>query len=197
MIILTAAAVFAFETLIIPGMNKWGVTPDELKEEYPIDELLPKARTETIMAITVEAPPKTVYPWVKQLATEGVLNFKVNLLDLIRNQPAKMILTDIPELKVGDRFIVGDIVQSKDNQGLTIELYRQNFPWNKFDKIYAGYYIRKGDNHTTRVIVKIKADYNGGMAWFSAKYLIEIVDFLVSRYQLYTVKTLAEKPAAS
>ena len=194
MFLLTAAAVFAFEAVIVPGLNTWGATKDELKEEYPIDEFLPNANTITIRALTIEAQPKVVYPWVKQMATEGVLNFKVNLLDLIRNQPAKLVLQDLPEFNVGDRFLVGDIIQSKDNQGLTIELYRQNFPWNKFDRIYAGYYIHKGEDHTTRVVIKIKAEYSGGIAWFSAKYLIEIVDFLVSRYQLYTLKSLAEKP---
>jgi len=193
--LLLAAAVFAFETVIVPGLNRWGATKDELNEEYPIDKLLPKARTVAVRAMTIEAPPKIVYPWVRQLATEGMLNFNVNLVDLIRNKPAQMVLQDLPQINVGDRFLVGNIVQAKNNQSLTLELFRQSFPWNKFVSIYAGFYLEKGEHNSTRVIYKIKADYSGFMAWFSAKYLIEVVDFAVTRYQLYTVKSLAENAA--
>jgi hypothetical protein len=188
-LLLLAAAVVIFEYSFVPSWNKWGVTKDEYEQEYPVDKLLPKARTVCIRAITVDAPVKEVYPLVQKLATEGILNFNVNLIDLIRNKPAKMVIGELPTINVGDRYLIGNIVQAKNNQSLTLELLRQSFPWNKFKSIYAGYYLEKGDHNSTRVVYKIKADYEGFMAWFSAKYLIEVVDFLVCRYQLYTLQS--------
>jgi hypothetical protein len=187
-LILLVAAILVFEYSFVPGWNKWGVTKDEFTEEYPVDEFLPQAKTVCIRGISIDAPVKDVYPLVQKLATEGILNFNVNLLDLIRNKPAKMVIGELPTINVGDRYLIGNIVQAKDNKSLTLELFKENFPWNKFKNIYAGYYLEKGDHNSTRVIYKIKADYDGTIAWFSAKYLIEVVDFLVCRYQLYTLK---------
>lgn len=187
-LLLLGAAVLFFEYSFVPGWSKWGVTKDELGEKYAVDEFLPQAKTVCIRAITIDAPIKEVYPLVQKLATEGILNFNVNLLDLIRNKPAKMAIGELPTINVGDRYLIGNIVQAKENKSLTLELFRGSFPWNKFKNIYAGYYLEKGDHNSTRVIYKIKADYDGFIAWFSAKYLIEVVDFLVCRYQLYTLQ---------
>jgi hypothetical protein len=187
-VLLLIAAVLVFEYSFVPSWNKWGVTKEEYTEKYPVDEFLPQAKTVCIRGISIDAPIKEVYPLVQKLATEGILNFNVNLLDLIRNKPAKMVIGELPTINVGDRYLIGNIVQAKENKSLTLELFKGNFPWNKFKNIYAGYYLEKGDHNSTRVIYKIKADYEGTIAWFSAKYLIEVVDFLVCRYQLYTLK---------
>ncbi len=185
-----------YQIAIVPRLNSWETYDKELKSDYPIDKFLPEARTIAYRAITIEAPVGEVYPWIKQLATEGVLTFDIDVLDLIRNQPAKFALKDLKPFSVGDRFLIGEIVQSKNNKSLTLELNRQRFPWNKFNKIYAGYYLRSEGKNKTRIIMKIKADYDGFLAWFSAKYLIELGDYWVSRYQLNTIKRLVEESSA-
>ncbi|NLI16816.1 MAG: hypothetical protein GX409_11080 [candidate division Zixibacteria bacterium] len=187
-LILLIGALLFFEYSIVPKWNRWGATKDELEEKYAVDDFLPQAKTICIRAITIDAPVKEVYPLVQKLTTEGILNFNVNLLDLIRNKPAKIAIGELPTINVGDRYLIGNIVQVKENKSLTMELFRGSFPWNKFKSIYAGYYLEKGNHNSTRVIYKIKADYDGAIAWFSAKYLIEVVDFLVCRYQLYALR---------
>ncbi len=192
-LIIVAVFLLLFESFIIPKWNTWNAEKEDIEREYPIDKIMPQAKTTVIRAIRIDAHPKKVYPFVQKLATEGILSFKVNLLDLIRNHPATMIIQDLPEIEVGDRFLAGDVVQAKDNQGITIELYRQSFPFNRFNRICAGYYLGKGDKNSTLLLLKIKADYSGFIPWFSAKYLIEVADYFVSRYQLNRVKVLAEK----
>jgi hypothetical protein len=193
MVLVLAGAVYQFA--LVPKLISWHVSENEAKYDYPVDEFLPKARTVTLRAFTVDAPITKVYPWIKQVATGGVLNFDVNFLDLIRNKPAQLVLQDLPTFSIGDRFLIGNVVQSKDNQSLTLELNRDRFPWSKFDKIYVGYYLHKDGSNKTRIIIKIKADYNGFLAWFSSKYLLELGDFWVSRYHIHTVKSIIEGAA--
>lgn len=195
-LIFLAVALAVFESLVIPGWNTWNADKEDIEREYPVDKLVPGAKTTVIRVINIDAPPKIVYPFVQKLATEGILSFKVNLFDLIRNHPAKMMIQDLPEVEVGDRFLAGDVVQAKDNQGITIELYKQRFPYNKFNKICAGYYLHKAKGNSTKLLVKIRADYTGFVPWFSAKYLVEVADFFVTRYQLNRVKILAEQAVA-
>jgi len=195
-IVVLALGLGFYQMTIVPALNSWGASAEEMEKKYPVDDFLPTARTVAYRAITVAAPPSEVYPWIKQLATEGVMTFNVDLIDLVRNKPAKFMLKDIPQVSVGDRYFIGEIVQSKENQSVTLQLNRGRFPWSKFENIYVGYYLRSEGKNQTRVIMKIKADYAGFIAWFSAKYLIELGDFWVSRYQLTTIGRQFDDSAA-
>ncbi|OQX92444.1 MAG: hypothetical protein B6D58_02980 [candidate division Zixibacteria bacterium 4484_95] len=200
--IMLAIILFAlvYQAIIVPGLNHWGTTKNELEKQYPIDKFLPQSKTVAYRAVTIDAPVNRVYPLIEQLATEGLLNFNVNIFDLLKNEPAMFIFkktesfNGLSNINVGDRFLVGEIVQAERNRSLTLKLDQRRFPWNKFNNIYAGYYLDKQGKNKTRVVMKIKADYEGYFAWFSAKYLIELGDYWVSRYQLNTVKMMAEAP---
>ena len=183
----------AYQYMLVPQYSREGANDREISRHYPVDKFLPKAETVTIRAFTVKAPVHKVYPWIKQLATEGVLNFNFSVLDIIRNRPAEFILKDIPSINIGDRFLIGKVVQNEPNKGLTIELNRSRFPWNKFKGIYTGYYVFPKKGGETRVVIKTKADYHNFWAWFSAKYLIEFCDYWVSQYHLNTIKIILEK----
>lgn len=182
----------AYQFVFVPKITNWGAASNEITADYPIDKFLPEARTITIKSFTVDAPVAEVYPWIKQLASEGVINLNFSILDIIRNKPAKLILKNLPSINIGDRLLIGEIVQSEINRGITIELNRQRFPWSKFDKIYTGYYIFEDNRNKTRVVIKTKANYQSFIAWFSSKYLIEFGDFWVSRYHLNTIKIIIE-----
>ncbi len=193
-VIVLALGLGFYQVAIVPVFNYWGTTKSEITDQYPIDEFLSDGKTVAYRAITINAPIGEVYPLIKRLSTSGVLNFKVNVIDMIKNEPAKFVLKDIPtNVKIGDRFLIGEVVQSVPNRSLTLELDRNRFPWSKFEKIYAGYYLTPVDGNKTRIVMKIKANYSGFLAWISAKYLIELGDYWVSSYQLSSIKSLAEQ----
>src|ERR1035441_3948620 len=45
----------------------WGATPVEMAERLPGDTLLPDASSACTRAITVNAPPERVWPWIAQI----------------------------------------------------------------------------------------------------------------------------------
>jgi hypothetical protein len=42
----------------------WGARPDEVSRKLPGDELLPGAGTVATRAVTIDAPPAAVWPWL-------------------------------------------------------------------------------------------------------------------------------------
>lgn len=60
-------AVAAYVELIRPRLLRWGATGDELSREMPGDELLPEPKVTATRAITIDAPPAEVWPWVVQV----------------------------------------------------------------------------------------------------------------------------------
>lgn len=58
--------------LLTPWMDRWGATDDEISATYPGDELVPQPASFVNRAITINAAPEYIYPWIVQLdATKG------------------------------------------------------------------------------------------------------------------------------
>ena len=65
-----AAVLVLFSTYafgVRPRLVRWGATDQEVKRPYPGADLIPGARRGTTMAVTLEAPPSAVWPWLVQM----------------------------------------------------------------------------------------------------------------------------------
>jgi hypothetical protein len=56
--------------LLRPWMDRWGASPAELAAALPGDNLVPAPATGYTRAITIEAPPQAVFPWLLQLGAD-------------------------------------------------------------------------------------------------------------------------------
>jgi hypothetical protein len=50
-----------------PRVSQWGATDDEVREHLPGDKLIAAASYVTTRAVTIEAPPAAVFPWLVQI----------------------------------------------------------------------------------------------------------------------------------
>lgn len=57
----------AFAKRVRPWYSHWGATDAELMREMPLDERVPHPRLNTTRAITIEAPPEAIWPWLVQM----------------------------------------------------------------------------------------------------------------------------------
>jgi hypothetical protein len=53
-----------------PLMLHWGATCEELQKSLPGDELVPDPAVQTTRAVTIDAPPAAVWPWLAQLGQD-------------------------------------------------------------------------------------------------------------------------------
>jgi hypothetical protein len=93
-----------------PRLLNWGATPAEVRRYLPGDALLPDADGVSTMAITIDAPPEAVWPWLRQLGQErgGFYSYTwaENLVGLgIRN--ADEIVPEYQNLAVGETVRLG------------------------------------------------------------------------------------------
>lgn len=89
----------------VPWMNRWGATDAELTASLPGDELVPMTSAITNRAVTVNATPEQIYPWIVQLGVDrgGMYSvlFVENLMGLhVAN--AETIHPEWQNLAVGD-----------------------------------------------------------------------------------------------
>jgi len=101
----SAAAVAAYVTAIRPWHLRWGATDDEVDLPLPGDHFVPNAKLKATHAITINASPKEIWPWLVQIG-QGRGGFYS--YDWIENsmgldiQTTKKILPEFQDLKVGD-----------------------------------------------------------------------------------------------
>ncbi|MBE2237209.1 MAG: hypothetical protein IAE81_05435 [Caldilineaceae bacterium] len=67
--IFTCLALLAVVVIVLltPWMDRYGATDAELAAIYPGDELVPHPASFVNRAITIEAGPEAIYPWLVQL----------------------------------------------------------------------------------------------------------------------------------
>jgi hypothetical protein len=63
----TAAAVAAYQFAFQPWHQTWGATAEEVEKALPGDGLVPNPSYTTTRAITIDAPPAAVWPWLAQM----------------------------------------------------------------------------------------------------------------------------------
>lgn len=55
---------------IWPWISRWGATNNEVEQTLPGDELIPDPAFVTTKAVTVNAPPEAIWPWLMQLGVD-------------------------------------------------------------------------------------------------------------------------------
>ncbi len=96
--------------MLTPWMDRWGATDEEIAASFPGDELLLEPASFINRAVTVNALPEEIYPWIVQLgADKGGMYSYTSLETYLLNCPlvnADRIHEEWQDLKVGDEMKV-------------------------------------------------------------------------------------------
>jgi hypothetical protein len=106
-----ALAAIAYRVLLRRRILTWGATPSEAAAWLPGDELLEDAAGVATRAITIDAPPSAVWPWLAQMgpAPRGgayTYDWIENLLGLDMHS-ADEVLPEFQHPEVGDELGYG------------------------------------------------------------------------------------------
>ena len=106
----TGTGVMAYTLFFRRRCLTWGATAEEVSGKLPGDELLPDADIVSTRAVTIDAPPGAVWPWLVQMGSGrgGAYTYDwiENLLGLNMHS-AKQILPQFQDLKRGDELPLG------------------------------------------------------------------------------------------
>jgi hypothetical protein len=183
---------------LMPWMDRWGATSDEINATYPGDELVPAPRYVYSRVVTVKAAPEEIYPWLVQMGAErgGMYTyswFETNILrcELIN---ADRIHEEWQGLKVGDRVKMcpGDWgppayeVALLDLDHAVVLGHQENGQWSD---VWQFILVPQMDG-TTRLIARGR-DTKTGTIWD----LIRPGQFIMERGMLLGIKERAEGTA--
>jgi hypothetical protein len=180
---------------LLPWMDRWGATEEEIGASFPGDELVPSPRVFYNRAITINASPEEIYPWIVQLGAErgGMYSyswFETNILqcELIN---AARIHVEWQDLKVGDKVKMCpgqagppayEVALIEPNRALVLGHYEDG----QWLDVWQFILVPQTDG-TTRLLLRSR-DIKTGFIWD----VIRPGEFIMSRGMLLGIQERAE-----
>lgn len=94
----------AYTLVLRPRLLRWGATEQEVGAPYPGADLVPDGERGATMAVTIEAPPSRVWPWLVQMGCDRAGWYSWDRLDNGGVPSADRIHPEWQAISVGDRL---------------------------------------------------------------------------------------------
>jgi hypothetical protein len=172
----------------------WGATPAEIAAALPGDALLPRAQYRSTRAITIDAPPEAVWPWLVQAGCLRAGFYSNDLLDNLGHPSATTIQPELQDLNAGNWVPMSPAATPTDRTAFTVHSFDENawLLWTKPDSTWAWLLTPAGGG--TRLVTRIRAvyDWRRPLTALFGVVLLEFGDFAMLRRMLRGIKNRAE-----
>jgi hypothetical protein len=189
-----AGLLAVYAKLVRPRAMRWGATEEEAARPLPGDEVVARADYVATRAITIDAPPQDVWPWLVQIGSGRAGWYTYDRLDNAGMPSATEIIAELQRLKVGDLI---PMVAGKDIGVRVKELEPDHrMLWWDEKGEYSWEWVLEPVDGRTRLIQRLRVTRH---PW-TPKMLYELVaangDVVMQRKLLRGVKQRAERLAA-
>jgi len=173
----------------------WGARPDEVQRRLPGDDLLEAADVVATRAITIEAPPSAIWPWLIQMGPGrgGVYTYDwiENLFGLDMHS-ADEIVPEWQSMEVGFTW------RNPQGQGMRAEIVdpERAIVMRAEDGKWVWAFVIEPEGKVTRFISRNRFVLTGGpVARSIGIYLMEPGSLVMERKMLLGIKSRAERLA--
>jgi hypothetical protein len=179
--------------------SRWGTTPEELARVMPGDTLIAKPTQTATQAVTVNAPPGDIWPWLAQMGHQRGGLYSYDWLDrlfgFLDRPSASRILPEFQQLAVGDKIFLGreELIVSvlEPPRELVLSYQARGMEWVWQFGLYPL------DDQRTRLVSRgTERIPNTAVAWLGMR-IMEPAAFVMTRRMLLGVKQRAEALRAS
>lgn len=203
-----AAATAVYALWLRPRLGRWGATDAELMRSLPGDEIVPDAKYVSTRAVTIDAGPADVWPWLVQMGQGrgGLYSYDwlENLLGL-EIHSADAIVPALQTLHVGDKI---RLMPPSDEIDLALEVAMLEphhalvlrTPGDPATNMQAGFpyaswaFVLEAQGGVTRLIARWRADYRPDFVSTLTNHIgLEPVHFVMERKMLLGIKERAER----
>jgi hypothetical protein len=190
-----AGLLAAYAKLVRPRALRWGATEEEAARPLPGDHVVAKADYVATRAITIDAPPREVWPWLVQIGSGRAGWYTYDRIDNAGVASATEVMPELQRLRVGDLI---PMVAGKDIGVRVKELepQRRMLWWDEQGEYSWEWVLEPIGQHTTRLLNRLRVTRHP-WTW---KALYELVaangDVVMQRKLLRGIKQRAERLAA-
>lgn len=187
---------------IRPWFLRWGATSAELKQSLPGDEIVDRPMSGCTRAITINAPPEKVWPWIAQIGQGRAGFYSYTWLEnLIGCQivNADRIHPEWQDPKPGDVVRMHPkappIPVSFVHPGYALVLGAQSGPATPgFPSISWAFIVESAGAGRTRLLLRTRSSFQPTAGqYLTNKYILEPIQFIMERRMMLGIKERAER----
>ncbi len=190
---LLAAASWAYLLFLRRWHSRWGTTDAERERRMPADELVPRPHLVATRALTIEAPPEAVWPWLVQMGYQRGGWYSYDWLDNFGVPSARRIIPELQNLKVGDKLAPttgGFVVAALEPPHSMVLVSRTAkgrimMSWS--------FLLEPLEGRRSRFIERIRGVYAFNLTGLLLYLAVEPADFVMMRKQMLNLKRRAEQ----
>jgi len=189
--LLIALIGFAAGSGLLRWGMRWGSTPAERDRTMPGDDYLddgPPDRVAMTRAISIDASPDQVWPWIAQLG-RGAGWYSVDWLDNGRKTSARHVVSWIPEPALGDATAIGYL--RNIDPGRSLAWWVNGVPFAGAPARLVSSFIVEREGEGTRLVSRMSADASGFTAPL-ALLVFRVIDSIMARQQLLGIRRRAD-----
>lgn len=194
---LVGAGLATYFSCFRPWQLRWGATDQEAGRPMPGDEIVSRPTFNATRAVTINAPPDRIWPWLVQIGFGRAGWYSYDLLDNLGRHSSEHILADYQDLQPGDLVPLGP-----GEQGMRVKDFSPGEwmvwwdPEGQASTWVWGLY--PVTDTQTRLITRVRNDYLASPSnLLFGLLLIEPADFPMMRKCLLGIKRRAESGVVS
>lgn len=183
---------------IRPRQMHWGATPEEVARTLPHDDLVPNPTWNSTRAVTVDATPEQIWPWLVQVGWGRAGYYGYDWVDNGGKPSAWEIMPEHQHLEVGTKFPMSPFtaMYCRDFEEPRWMLLRMGNDDGTGDIGSFLYYLDPIDDRHTRLLIRMRDKYR----WFNPPILamqlaVDVGDIFFQWKHLEGVKARAERKA--
>ncbi len=174
---------------------RWGATSAEVAFDLPGDQFLPRAQFIATRAITIDADPGAVWPWIVQVGCLRAGWYSNDLLDNLGRPSARTLVPSLQALDVGQWVPMSPFGQPSERTAFRVDSFQADhwLLWTKPDATWV-WQLTPTDAGSTRLVTRVHAVYDWRHPVTAALgvVLMEFGDFPMMRRMLRGIKERAE-----
>lgn len=189
-----AAVAESYRRWVRPWQLTWGSTHDEVAKSMPGDDVVAAPSFNATRAVSIQAPPECIYPWLVQMGVGRAGWYSYDLLDNLARPSARTILPQHQRIEVGDV-----VPMSPDGQqGMRVLGFEQDswlLWWDGVGDSTWAWGVDEGPDGASRLVSRVRMRYR----WLSPSILfgllVEFFDIVMMRRAMLGIKQRAEAMA--
>ena len=200
---LVVAGGFMYVFALRPWFLGWGATPNELTKSLPGDEIVGRPMSECTRAITINAAPEKVWPWVAQIGQgrggfysyawlENVVGCRIVNADRIHPEWQDPKPGDVVRLHPDAPPVPVAIVQPDHALvlGAQAGLAKPFVP-----SVSWAFILEPAGAGRTRLLIRWRSSFQPtALSYLTNKYALEPIHFIMERRMMIGIKERAEQP---
>ncbi len=182
-------AIPAYLFVYRPRQLRWGATGEEVARAMPGDEIQQQPIFNATRAVTIQARPEQIWPWLVQIGYKRAGWYGYDMLDNAGIPSADRIIPQLQHMEVGDAVPIWAGINFKV---VTVEPDRY-LVWESSDHSCWVLGLYPVDANHTRLVWRIhNAPYHWTSPYLAIQLFADLVDFVAVRQNMLGIKERAE-----